>query len=85
MVTPFLRARQGWEPPDLIHPSLTEALAPTWGVVVFHEQVLRIIAVTTGISLAEADEVRRAMGSRDGQDRVEAWWKPCLLYTSRCV
>ncbi|MCA0435201.1 MAG: DNA polymerase III subunit alpha [Actinobacteria bacterium] len=76
MVTPFLRARQGWEPPDLIHPSLTEALAPTWGVVVFHEQVLRIIAVTTGISLAEADEVRRAMGSRDGQDRVEAWWKP---------
>jgi error-prone DNA polymerase len=76
MVTPFLRARQGWEPPDLLHPTLTEALAPTCGVVVFHEQVLQIIAVTTGISLAEADEVRRALGSRDGQDRVETWWKP---------
>ena len=76
MVTPFLRARQGWEAPDLLHPSLVDALAPTCGVVVFHEQVLQIIAITTGIQLAEADEVRRALGSRDGQARVEAWWRP---------
>ncbi len=76
MVTPFLRARQGWEPPDLLHPSLTEALAPTCGVVVFHEQVLQILAISTGIGLAEADEVRRALGSRDGQERVEVWWRP---------
>ncbi|MEP7160302.1 MAG: DNA polymerase III subunit alpha [Dermatophilaceae bacterium] len=76
MVTPFLRARQGWQPPDLLHPSLTEALAPTCGVVVFHEQVLQILAISAGISLAEADEVRRALGSRDGQERVEAWWRP---------
>ena len=38
--------------------------------------MLRIISVTTGICLAEADEVRRAMGSWEGQERVEAWWKP---------
>jgi error-prone DNA polymerase len=76
MVTPFLRARQGWDDPDYVHPSLEPALAETAGVVVFHEQVLKIVAVTAGCSLAEADEVRRAMGSPDGQAEVEAWWRP---------
>ncbi len=75
MVTPFLRARQGWEDPEYLHPSLIEALRETCGVVVFHEQVLRIIAVTTGVSLAEADEVRRAMGSYSGQEEVATWWR----------
>ena len=45
MVTPFLRARQGWEPPQYLHPDLEPALAETCGVVVFHEQVIRIVAV----------------------------------------
>jgi len=45
-------------------------------VVVFHEQVLRIVATMTGCSLAEADETRRALGSVDGQDDVRAWFYP---------
>ncbi|WP_198954653.1 DNA polymerase III subunit alpha [Kineosporia sp. R_H_3] len=76
MVTPFLRARQRWDEPDYLHPSLEPALAETAGVVVFHEQVLKIVAVTAGCSLAQADEVRRAMGSPAGQVDVEAWWRP---------
>jgi error-prone DNA polymerase len=76
MVTPFLRARQGWDDPDYVHPSLEPALAETSGVVVFHEQVLKIVAVTAGCSLAEADEIRRAMGSPEGQVAVEGWWRP---------
>ncbi|WP_460460244.1 DNA polymerase III subunit alpha, partial [Angustibacter peucedani] len=76
MVTPFLQARQGWREPEYLHPTLREALSTTYGVVVFHEQVLQIVAVTTGVSLAEADEVRRAMGSTTGQAEVEAWWRP---------
>ncbi len=63
MVTPFLFARQGWRESEYLHPSLEPALRETHGVVVFHEQVLQIVAVTTGVSLAEADEVRRALGS----------------------
>ena len=55
---------------------LVPALAETEGVVVFHEQMLRIIAETTGATLAQADEVRRTMGSPDGQARIEAWWRP---------
>ncbi|HET9654198.1 MAG TPA: DNA polymerase III subunit alpha, partial [Kineosporiaceae bacterium] len=76
MVTPFLRARQGWDDPDYLHPSLEYALAETAGVVVFHEQVLQLVATTAGCGLAEADEVRRAMGSPEGQAQVEAWWRP---------
>ena len=76
MVTPFLSARQGWRPPDYLHEALREPLAETYGVVVFHEQVLHIVARTAGVSLAEADEVRRALGSREGQAQAEAWWRP---------
>jgi len=76
MVSPFLAARQGWAPPDLLHPRLAGALEETCGVVVFHEQVLKIVAETAGVSLTQADEVRRALGSREGQAEVEAWWRP---------
>ncbi len=79
MVTPFLRARQGWSEPMYLHHDLRPALAETFGVVVFHEQVLRIVATMTGCSLAEADETRRALGSPDGQDDIRAWFYPTAL------
>ena len=76
MITPFLLARQHWCSPQYLHPSLEPALKETHGVVVFHEQVLKIVAETTGVTLAQADEVRRALGSPQGQLDVEAWWRP---------
>ncbi len=76
MITPFLEHRHGWSPATYLHPSLVPALAETEGVVVFHEQVLRIVAETTGVSLAQADEVRRTMGTPAGQAEIEAWWRP---------
>jgi len=79
MVTPFLRARQGWTQPEYLHPDLREILTETYGVVVFHEQVLRIIARMTGCTLAEADESRRAMNTPDGIDDVRAWFYPAAL------
>ena len=79
MVTPFLRARQGWSMPAYLHDDLRDVLAETRGVVVFHEQVLHIVSITTGCSLAEADEVRRRMGSPDGQTAVRDWYYPQAL------
>jgi error-prone DNA polymerase len=75
MVNPFLRARKGWEEPDYLHPWLVPILESTGGVVVFHEQVLQIVAATTGCDLAQADEVRRAMGSPTGQEKAEPWFR----------
>ena len=79
MITPYLESRHGWKRTRYLHPSLVPALQETEGVVVFHEQVLHIVAVTTGVSLAQADEVRRAMGSPQGQEEIEAWWRPAAL------
>lgn len=76
MITPFLESRHGWRRRRFLHPSLIPALAETEGVVVFHEQVLQIVAETTGVCLAQADEVRRTMGTPRGQEEIEAWWRP---------
>ena len=64
---------------DHLHPRLERALSPTGGVVVFHEQVLQIIDEMTGCGLAQADEVRRTLGSREGQAEVEEWFRPLAL------
>ena len=79
MVRPFLEARQGWKPAVYPHPDLEPVLSQTYGVVVFHEQVLQIVSVMTGCSLAEADEVRRALGDPEGQDEVRVWFVPTAL------
>ncbi|CAN2192247.1 DnaE DNA polymerase III, alpha subunit [Candidatus Nanopelagicaceae bacterium] len=76
MIRPFLEARGGFTAPQLIHPTLAPILAETEGVVVFHEQVISIISVMTGISLAAADEKRRALGSKEGQQQVCDWFFP---------
>jgi error-prone DNA polymerase len=79
MVTPFLMARNGWREAEYPHPDLEFCLAETAGVVVFHEQVLQIVARMTGVSLAEADEVRRALGEKDAHPEVRAWFVPQVL------
>ncbi|MGZ4710373.1 MAG: DNA polymerase III subunit alpha, partial [Acidimicrobiales bacterium] len=79
MVTPFLLARQGWREPVYLHDDLRPALEETCGVVVFHEQVLQIIHVFTGATLAQADEKRRELGSPDTQPEVEVWFRPRAL------
>jgi len=79
MITPFLNFRQGLHGRAEIHPDLEDILRETEGVVVFHEQVIRIIARLTGSTLAEADEKRRALGSMDGQQEVCDWFFPAAL------
>ncbi len=76
MINPFLRARQGWSAVDYLHPSLESALQETCGVVVFHEQVIKIVSVVGGVPLDKADEIRRQMGTTDGQAQVEEWLRP---------
>lgn len=44
--------------------------------VVFHEQIIEIISVVTGCSLAKGDEVRRALGDFEGQQQARNWFLP---------
>jgi error-prone DNA polymerase len=74
MVNPFLRARHGWAEPQYLHPDLEPVLKQTFGVVVFHEQVIDMIHVITGCTRAEGDEKRRALGDPDGQAETREWF-----------
>jgi DNA polymerase-3 subunit alpha len=46
------------------HASLEEVLKETYGVIVYQDQVLRIVQIVAGYSLGEADVVRKAMGKK---------------------
>jgi DNA polymerase-3 subunit alpha len=61
----FIRRKRGEEPVRYPHPALQEALEPTFGVIVYQEQVMRIANVLGGFSLAEADVLRKAVGKKD--------------------
>jgi error-prone DNA polymerase len=59
MINPYLNRRHGFEDFAFDHPSLAPILRETNGVIVFHEQVIRVVAAITGCSLDDADWVRR--------------------------
>ena len=61
MIGPFIDRRWGIEPVVLPHPDMAEAVADTYGVILYQEQVLRIAQSVAGFDLADADSLRRAM------------------------
>ena len=48
----------------ILHDSLEEILAPTYGVLVYQEQSMRIAQKIAGFNLEEADELRKAIGKK---------------------
>jgi error-prone DNA polymerase len=61
MVAPFLDAKHGFTPRNYLHPRFVPFLSDSYGVVIYHEHVLHILHQCMGVSLAEADELRRSM------------------------
>ena len=59
MIRPYLNRRHGMERPVYAHPSLRPALRETFGVIVYHEQVMRTLAAIADYDLSYADHVRR--------------------------
>ncbi|MET9439510.1 DNA polymerase III subunit alpha [Streptomyces sp. NPDC006610] len=74
MVRPFIEARHGRAPVRYPHPDLEEALKETYGVVVFHEQIIRIVDILTGCGRDEADRVRRGLSDPESQGRIKVWF-----------
>ena len=69
-VNPYIRRRQGLEPVTYLHPLLKPALRKTLGVPLFQEQLMRIAIDAAGFSPAEADQLRKAMGSKRSHERM---------------
>ena len=61
----FINRKLGREPVRYPHPALAEILKPTYGVITYQEQVMRIANLLGGFSLAEADVLRKAVGKKD--------------------
>jgi len=61
----FVRRHRGQEVATFLHPALEPLLTDTYGVILYQEQVLRIANELAGLSLADADLLRRAMSHFD--------------------
>jgi error-prone DNA polymerase len=75
MVTPFLEIRHGQRAASYPHEDLAATLAETGGVVIFHEQVLRIIHAMTGCGLSAAEYVRRQLTEEQSRDEAGEWFR----------
>ncbi len=75
MISPYLDGRHGFIQPDYFHPDLKPILEESYGVVVFHEQLMRIMKVMTGCTLAKADELRRKMAKPALKQEIETYFK----------
>ncbi|MDY4426429.1 MAG: DNA polymerase III subunit alpha, partial [Helicobacter sp.] len=67
MVSDFIDRKHGKAPIVYMFPELEPILKPTYGTIVYQEQVMQIVQRIGGFSLGEADLIRRAMGKKDAQ------------------
>jgi error-prone DNA polymerase len=67
---PYVRRRQGLEPPVSLHPSLDHVLKRTLGVPLFQEQLLKMAMIVANFTGGEAEELRRAMGFKRSEKRM---------------
>ncbi|MCY7344575.1 MAG: error-prone DNA polymerase, partial [Pseudonocardia sp.] len=70
-VHPYIRRRNKLEEWEHDHPLLRNALDKTLGVPLFQEQLMQVAVDVAGFSAADADELRRAMGSKRSEARME--------------
>jgi error-prone DNA polymerase len=66
MVTPYVARRHGEEPVVHAHPVLAPVLDETFGVIVYHEQVMGVLAALTGCDAGYADLLRRRLADPEG-------------------
>jgi error-prone DNA polymerase len=69
---PYYERRAGREPVTYYHPSLQPILERSLGVPIFQEQLLRIAMVAGGFTGGEAEELRRAIGSRRSVEHMQS-------------
>ncbi|MGH2785374.1 MAG: OB-fold nucleic acid binding domain-containing protein, partial [Actinomycetota bacterium] len=74
MINPYLNRRHGFAEPVYSHPAMRNFLQESFGVIVFHEQVMLAISAVTGIDLGYADQVRRELEDEDKMPAIKEWF-----------
>ncbi len=67
----FIARKHGRQVVEYLHPELKNVLKPTYGVILYQEQVMQIAQVLAGYSLGYADLLRRAMGKKKPQEMAK--------------
>lgn len=60
----YIKRKQGKEAIDYFHPNLKPILEPTYGILIYQEQIMQVASVMAGYSYGEADVLRRAMSKK---------------------
>ncbi|PKO55731.1 MAG: DNA polymerase III subunit alpha, partial [Betaproteobacteria bacterium HGW-Betaproteobacteria-21] len=71
MVDDFILRKKGQQEIDYFHPDLKACLEPTYGVIVYQEQVMQISQIIGGYTLGGADMLRRAMGKKKAEEMTK--------------
>lgn len=71
MVDDFIARKHGLQEIAYPHPDLELVLRPTYGVILYQEQVMQIAQVLSGYTLGQADLLRRAMGKKKPEEMVK--------------
>jgi len=71
MVDDFINRKHKRTPIRYLHPSLEQILKPTYGVILYQEQVMQIAQVLSGYTLGGADLLRRAMGKKKPEEMAK--------------
>lgn len=71
MVDDFINRKHGRAKADYFHDSLEPILKPTYGTIVYQEQVLQIARVLAGYTLGSADILRKAMGKKKPEEMAK--------------
>ena len=64
LIPKFIEGKHHPDQIEYLHPDLKQVLGPTYGVLVYQEQVLQIANIMAGYTLGEADILRRAIGKK---------------------
>ena len=67
MTDVFIDRKLGKQAVTYAHPTLEKVLEPTYGVIVYQEQVIRIASELAGFTLGEADVLRKAVGKKNAE------------------
>ncbi|MFA6312634.1 MAG: DNA polymerase III subunit alpha [Sterolibacterium sp.] len=71
MVDDFINRKNGKARAEYFHPDLEPVLKPTYGVIVYQEQVMLVAQVLAGYTLGGADLLRRAMGKKKAEEMAQ--------------
>ncbi|MEG3592489.1 MAG: DNA polymerase III subunit alpha [Pseudomonadota bacterium] len=71
MVDDYIERKHGRQLANFLHPDLEDILRPTFGVILYQEQVMQIAQRLAGYKLGDADLLRRAMGKKKPEEMAE--------------